>query len=154
MIKTAYSFCEGLIKAASAYAPLQEFCANRFGKQPVFYFQADEHNPPSKDDMPFVVFYSADVNDEEPTTIERAIIIGSAIEDKEIETANDFAKGLFKGYETLEIFDRHVLNAVKCYLSDRAQYGDSILGTSSLLMKGLYPHFHGVRTLQIVTQRE
>ena len=153
-MKTAYCFCKDLIKSVSLYGPLQDFCSYKFGKQPVFYFQADEYNPPSKDDMPFVVFYNTTANDEEPTTVERALTIGSAIQDEVIDTENDFIKLMYEGYKTIEIFDRHVLDAVKAFMETRISLGDSILGTNSLLIKGFYPQFHGVRTLQIVSQRE
>ena len=154
MNSTGFCFCKNLIEAAATYRPLRDYCAYKFKKQPVFYFQADENNPPAKADMPLVVFHNFAADDNEPTTTERVISIGCAIEDEDVDTSNDFAKGMYKVFETIEIFERHVFNAVKAYMDTRAEYGESILGNNGMAIKGFYPQFHAARTLNIVTQRE
>ena len=141
-----------MIEAIAAYAPLQEYSAYKFGKQPVFYFQADESNPPAKNDMPFVVLYSDSADYSEPQAIIRPVVIGCAVEDQEIDDDNDFAKGMYKGFETAETFERHVFDAIECFLQESEQ-NCSILDAGEAVIKAYYPHFHSVRQLRIITER-
>jgi hypothetical protein len=148
---TAYCLCKNLIEAIAAYGPLQEFSAYKFQKQPVFYFEADESNPPATADMPFVVLYASSADYSEPGALVREIAVGVAIEDSENESS-DAAKGMYKGFETAEVFERHVYDAIDCYLQESEQ-NCSILDAGNSQLKAYYPYFHCVRQKRIITER-
>lgn len=148
---TGYCLCRNLIKAIANYAPLQDYSANKFGKQPKFYYAVDETDPPSKDDAPFIALWQDIIDFSEPATIIRPLNVGCVVLDAGTES-DDYIDKAYKGFDTIENFERLVFAAIECY-ADESEIDVSIIDSGEARFKHYYPYFHSVRAMKFVTIR-
>lgn len=148
---TGYNLCVNLLQAIATNATLVAYCNTKFSKQPKLYYAVDELNPPSKDDAPFICLWQDSAEFSEPTTINRSLVIGCVVSDSTLETGTYVTKG-YKGFDTIENFERLVFNAVDAYIKE-ASMNVSILELGDAVYKHYYPLFHSVRRMQIITER-
>lgn len=151
---TTYDLCKAILKAIKSDTALSTFCNDNFAKQPLYFFEIDPENPPSRDDMPLIALYMNDVEHSQPGVDVRGISIGCAISDDDTAT-EESTIGLYKGFETIEKLEALVFAAIEKFADESATTPAeiSIVEEGKTAIKCYYPYFHSFRQIKVSTER-
>jgi hypothetical protein len=151
---TTYDLCKAILKAIKSDTALSTFCNTNFAKQPLYFFEIDPENPPSRDDMPLIALYMDDVEHTQPGVDVRGIGIGCAISDDDTAT-EETTIGLYKGFETIEKLEALVFAAIEKFADESVTTPAeiSIMEPGKTAIKCYYPYFHSFRQIKVSTER-
>lgn len=151
---TTYDLCKAILKAIKSDTALSTFCNTNFAKQPLYFFEIDPENPPSRDDMPLIALYMDDVEHTQPGVDVRGISIGCAISDDDTAT-EETTIGLYKGFKTIEQLEALVFAAIEKFADESAATPAeiSIMEAGKTAIKCYYPYFHSFRQIKVSTER-
>ena len=151
---TTYDLCKAILKAIKSDTALSTFCNTNFAKQPLYFFEIDPDNPPSRDDMPLIALYMNDVEHSQPGVDVRGIGIGCAISDDDTAT-EETTIGLYKGFNTIEKLEALVFSAIEKFADESATTPAeiSIVEEGNTAIKCYYPYFHSFRQIKVSTER-
>lgn len=151
---TTYDLCKAILKAIKSDTALSTFCTTNFAKQPLYFFEIDPDNPPSRDDMPLIALYMNDVEHSQPGVDVRNIGIGCAILDDDTAT-EESTIGLYKGFNTIEKLEALVFAAIENFADESATTPAeiSIVEVGNTAIKCYYPYFHSFRQIKVSTER-
>ena len=151
---TTYDLCKAILKAVKSDTALSAFCNTNFSKQPLYFFEIDPDNPPSRDDMPLIALYMDDVEHSQPGVDVRGIGIGCAILDDDTAT-EESTIGLYKGFNTIEKLEALVFAAIEKFADESVTTPAkiSIVEVGNTAIKRYYPYFHSFRQIKVSTER-
>lgn len=151
---TTYDLCKAILEAIKSDTALSTFCNDNFAKQPLYFFEIDPENPPSRDDMPLIALYMDDVEHTQPGVDVRGIGIGCAISDDDTAT-EETTIGLYKGFETIEKLEALVFAAIEKFADESVTTPAeiSIMEPGKTAIKCYYPYFHSFRQIKVSTER-